>query len=209
VSERKALLVDFGGVLTTSVHDAFRAFSSQIGDNPELVLRLLSRDPESSRLLVENECGRLDDEGFERGFAARLAAHGVRVSARGLLRRMHSGLSADREMLDALDALRAGGVPVALVTNSFGRDCYDGFDLHARADVVVISSDVGVRKPSRRIYVIACERLGVAPAHCVMVDDIEHNLDGASRLGIAGVLHTSAAQTVRELDERFEIRAAA
>jgi hypothetical protein len=73
---------------------------------------------------------------------------------------MPSGFSADHEMLDALAALRAGGMPVALVANSFGRDCYDGFDLHALADVVVISSDVGVRKPSRRIYAIACERLG-------------------------------------------------
>ena len=55
---------------------------------------------------------------------------------------MPSGFDADHEMLDALAALRAGGMPVALVTNSFGRDCYDGFDLHALADVVVISSDV-------------------------------------------------------------------
>jgi putative hydrolase of the HAD superfamily len=82
MSERTALLADFGGVLTTNVHDAFRAFSSQIGDDPELVLRLLSRDPGSSRLLAGNECGRLDDESFEHGFAARLAAHGVRVSPR-------------------------------------------------------------------------------------------------------------------------------
>ncbi len=80
MSERTALLADFGGVLTTNVHDAFRAFSSQIGDDPELVLRLLSRDPGSSRLLAGNECGRLGDESIEHGFAARLAAHGVRVS---------------------------------------------------------------------------------------------------------------------------------
>lgn len=80
MSERTALLAGFGGVLTTNVHDAFRAFSSQIGDDTELVLRLLSRDPGSSRLLAGNECGRLDDESFEHGFAARLAAHGVRVS---------------------------------------------------------------------------------------------------------------------------------
>ena len=73
MSESTALLADFGGVLTTNVHDAFRAFSSQIGDDPELVLRLLSRDPGSSRLLAGNES-------FEHGFAARLAAHGVRVS---------------------------------------------------------------------------------------------------------------------------------
>jgi hypothetical protein len=59
-----------------------------------------------------------------------------------LLKPMQSGLSADHQMLDALDALRAGGMPVALVTNSFGRDCNECFDLHALADVV-ISSDAG------------------------------------------------------------------
>jgi putative hydrolase of the HAD superfamily len=63
-----------------------------------------------------------------------------------------------------------------------------------------------VRKPSRRVYAIACERLGVPPETCVMVDDLRHNLDGAARLGIAGVLHTTAARTVRELDQRFGIR---
>ena len=202
---RSVLLVDFGGVLTTSVHHALRAFSANIGGDPELVLTLLASDAESARLLVESETGRLDDEDFERGFAARLAAHGIRVPAEGLLARMQTGGSADPEMLDALARLRVGGVPVAIVSNRLGRDCYDGFDLEALADVVVISSDVGVRKPSRRIYAIACERLGVAPQTCVMVDDLQHNLDGAARLGIGGVLHTTAAQTIRELDQRFGI----
>ena len=203
---RSVLLVDFGGVLTTSVHDALRAFSADIGGDRELVLRLLASDAASAKLLVESETGRLDDEGFERGFAARLAAYGVRVRARGLLARMRTGGSPDHEMVVALARMRAGGVPVAIVTNRLGRDCYDGFDLEALADVVVISSEVGVRKPSRRIYSIACERLGVAPESCVMVDDLQHNLDGAARLGIAGVLHRTAAQTIRELDQRFGMR---
>jgi putative hydrolase of the HAD superfamily len=203
---RSVLLVDFGGVLTTSVHDALRAFSADIGGDPELVLRLLASDAKSAKLLVESETGRLDDEDFERGFAARLAAYGVHVPADGLLARMQTGGSADHEMLDALARMRAGGVPIAIVTNQLGRDCYDGFDLEALADVVVISAEVGVRKPSRRVYAIACERLGVPPETCVMVDDLRHNLDGAARLGIAGVLHTTAARTVRELDQRFGIR---
>lgn len=202
----RVLLVDFGGVLTTSVHDALRAFSADIGGDPELVLRLFASDAESAKLLVESESGRLDDEDFERGFAARLAAHGVHVPAEGLLARMQTGGSPDHEMLDALARMRAGGVPVAIVTNQLGRDCYEGFDLESLADVVVISSEVGVRKPSRRIYAIACERLGAAPERCVMVDDLQHNLDGAARLGIEGVLHTTAAQTIGELDRRFGIR---
>jgi putative hydrolase of the HAD superfamily len=203
---RTALLVDFGGVLTTSVHDAFRAFAAEISDDPELVLRLLGTDPESSKLLVDNESGRIDDETFERGFAQRLAAHGAPVQPTDLLRRMQAGFSADAAMVEALRGLRAAGVPVALVTNAFGRDCYEGFDLDALADVVVISSDIGVRKPSRRIYAIACERLGVAPQAAVMIDDIEHNLAGAARLDIAGVLHRSAPQTLAELDARFGMR---
>jgi putative hydrolase of the HAD superfamily len=202
----RVLLVDFGGVLTTSVHDALRAFSADISGDPELVLRLLASDAESATLLVESEKGRLDDEDFERGLAARLAAHGVHVAADGLLARMRTGGSADLEMIDALARMRAGGLPVAIVTNQLGRDCYDGFDLESMADVVVVSSEVGVRKPSRRIYAIACERLGVVPETCVMVDDLQHNLDGAARLGIEGVLHTTAALTIRELDQRFGIR---
>jgi putative hydrolase of the HAD superfamily len=208
-TERRALLIDFGGVLTTSVHDAFRAFSREVSGDEELVLRLLAEDPESSALLVGNENGTLDDVAFERGFAARLAAHGAPVAPEGLLRRVQAGFGPDQEMVDGLAALRAAGVPVALVTNQFGQDCYEGFDLDALADVVVVSSQVGVRKPSRRIYAIACERLGVTPTDAVMVDDIQHNLDGAARLGIEGVLHRDAQRTLAELDARFGLRRAA
>ena len=209
MSESTALLADFGGVLTTNVHDAFRAFSSQIGDDPELVLRLLSRDPGSSRLLAGNECGRLDDESFEHGFAARLAAHGVRVTARGLLMRMQSGFSADHEMLDALAALRAGGMPVALVTNSFGRDCYDGFDLHALADV---ASSPPMSACASRRGASTLSRASASGSHSPAASwstTSSTTSRAPPRPGIADVLDTSAERTVRELDDRFGIRAAA
>ena len=205
-ADRTAIFIDFGGVLTTSVHEAFRAFALEISDDETLVLRLLATDPEANRLFVANENGSATDEEFEAGFAARLAAHGAPVEAEGLLARMQAGFGPDPEMVDGLAALRANGVPVALVTNQFGRDCYRGFDLPTLADEVVVSTELGVRKPSRRIYAVACERLGVDPAQAVMVDDIQHNLDGAAKLGIAGVLHTSAATTLAELDARFGLR---
>jgi len=91
------------------------------------------------------------------------------------------------------------------VTNAFGRDTYAGYDLNEMADLVVISSEVGVRKPSRRIYALACEGLGVRPEEAVMIDDLQQNLDGAARLGIAGILHTSAADTRRQLADRFGV----
>ncbi len=202
---RSALLFDFGGVITTSVLRAFEQFGELVGAPPGLILDLLSHDPAARELLVEHECGRIDADAFDRGFAARLCAHGLEVQPDGLLARMQAGLRRDDDTVRLIEDLRASGVPIALVSNAFGRDCYAGFDLDALADVVVISSEVGVRKPARRIYAIACERLGIDPRQAVMVDDLQQNLDGAARLGIAGVLHTDAADTCTQLAERFGI----
>ncbi|MBF6215266.1 HAD family phosphatase [Nocardia puris] len=206
IDPRDAVLVDFGGVLTSSVLDAFRAFGASLGD-PDLPITLLSTDDEARRLLVDHESGRIDADAFDRGFAERLRAHGADIDAEGVSARMQSGLTADEASLDLIRRLRAAGIPVALVSNAFGRDCYAGFDLAALADVAVISAEVGIRKPSRRIYEIACTRLGVRPERAVMVDDLRQNLDGAARLGIAGVLHTDTADTERQLAERFGIAA--
>ncbi|MDV6297167.1 HAD family phosphatase [Rhodococcus aetherivorans] len=202
ISERTAVLVDFGGVITTSVFAAFEEFGATLGD-PGLPLRLLGGDPISRGLLAEHESGRIDAEEFEQGFAERLRAHGAAVTAEGLAARMQAGMRRDDRTVALVDDLRAAGVPVALVSNAFGRDCYAGFDLAALADEVVISAEIGIRKPSRRIYALACERLGVAPEQAVMVDDLQQNLDGAARIGIAGVLHTDADTTRLQLAERF------
>lgn len=208
IDHRTAVLVDFGGVLTTSVLAAFEDFGASVGAVPGLLLMLLSRDPGCRKLLAEHESGGIDADAFDRGFAQRLRAHGVAVEPDRLSARMQAGLRRDDDTVRLIDELRAAGVPIAVVSNAFGRDCYAGFDLNALADVVVISSEVGVRKPSRRIFALACERLGVTPEQAIMIDDLQQNLDGAARLGIAGVLHTDAADTRRQLDERFGIRSA-
>jgi putative hydrolase of the HAD superfamily len=202
---RTVVLVDFGGVITTSVLQAFEQFGELLGAPPGLVLDLLSHDTAARKLLVEHECGRIDADAFDRGFADRLSAHGVAVQPERLSARMQAGLRRDDDTVRLIEDLRAAEVPIALVSNAFGRDCYTGFDLDALADVVVISSEVGVRKPSRRIYAIACTRLVIDPVQAVMVDDLQQNLDGAARLGIAGVLHSDAADTRTQLSERFGI----
>lgn len=206
---RTAVLVDFGGVITSSVLQAFTEFGASLGGDPRLPLNLLARDESARTLLADHECGRIDTEAFERGYAERLRAHGADVPAEGLTARMQAGMSIDQDMLALLDELRAAGHRVALVSNSFGNGTYDGVDLAAVADAVVISAEVGIRKPSRRIYAIACERLGVGPEEAVMIDDLQQNLDGAARIGIGGVLHTGAADTRRQLAERFGIGSAA
>ncbi|WP_375001654.1 HAD family hydrolase [Aeromicrobium sp. CTD01-1L150] len=199
--DREAVFFDFGGVLTSSLFDAFEQLGRSLGDDAGLPLRVLATDPEAAALLVQHEEGRIEQEEFERGYADRLAAHGLVTEADGLVDRLQAGLRPDPAMLALVEELRTQGRPVALVSNALGRDCYAGYDLAAMFDEVVVSSEVGIRKPSRRIYRIACDRLGVPPERAVMIDDLQHNLDGAARIGIAGVLHTDADTTRRGLED--------
>ena len=196
---RRAVLFDFGGVLTTSVFAAFAAFGERECGDARLPLRLLGSDPEAKQLLVDHEEGRLDHDGFEAGFAERLREHGADVVTDGLVGRLQADLQPDPEMVALVAELRGDGVPVGLLSNSLGRDCYAGWDLAAMFDAVTISGQEGVRKPSRRLYEIGCERLGVAPHEVVMVDDLAQNIDAAARLGMAGVVHRAATATRREL----------
>ena len=211
VDERpaEAVLFDFGGVLTSSVLEAFGDFGAAHCGDRRLPLRLLGGDPESKRLLVDHEEGRLDADGFEAGFARRLREHGAEVDAAGLLAAMQAGLTRDEAMVGVVAAVRSSGVPVGLLSNSLGRDCYAGFDLPGMFDAVTISGQEGVRKPSRRLYEIGCARLGLPPRRVVMVDDLSQNVAAAERLGMSGVVHTTASATARALDRLLGTSSAA
>ncbi|NUR58588.1 MAG: HAD family phosphatase [Catenulispora sp.] len=199
------MLTDFGGVLTSSVFEAFGRYSASVSGDPELFAKLFRSDAAAGELLVEHECGRIDQAAFERGIAEVLARRGISLSVPGFVDSFQALLAPDEVMIGAIKALREVGVPVAIVSNSLGDDCYRGYDLSSLADVCVISAEVGVRKPSRAIYELACSRLGVPPAECIMIDDLEHNLRGAERLGIRGLHHTDAVRTVGALAEWFGI----
>lgn len=71
-------------------------------------------------------------------------------------------------------------------------------------DNVVLSSDVGVIKPSLEIYQIAAEKLGVGVDECVMIDDRMANVEGANLAGMKGILFETNRQCVQELEYILE-----
>ena len=66
-------------------------------------------------------------------------------------------------------------------------------------DVIVESSKSGMRKPDPRIYQIACEQLGVAPAVCVYLDDLGVNCKPAAELGMKAIKVVTEAQALDDL----------
>jgi epoxide hydrolase-like predicted phosphatase len=76
----------------------------------------------------------------------------------------------------------------------------DATDVLALFDVIVESSRAGVRKPDPRFYELACERLGVAPAQAVFLDDLGINLKPARAMGMATIKVTDPAQAIADLE---------
>jgi putative hydrolase of the HAD superfamily len=191
-----ALIVDFGGVLTTSIWEAFAVFCEAVGKEPGAVRELFRSNPEAMRLLRGLETGELAEEEFEPQFGALLGLE----DTEGLIPRLFAGLRPDEEMIGAVGAARAGGVPTGLISNSWGLGIYDRAPTDV-FDAAVISGEVGLHKPQAEIYLLAAERLGVTPDEAVFVDDLRENCAGAEAVGMTAVLHRSSEATIERLEE--------
>ncbi len=196
-----ALVVDFGGVLTTSIWPAFAAFCEGEGLAPETVRELFRGDSEAIALLRGLETGGLADADFERRFGELLGV----AEHEGLITRMFAGLEPEPRMLGAVAAARAAGVRTGLISNSWGLGIYDRLDSTELFDVAVISGEVGLHKPQPEIYLLACERLGVEPAAAVFVDDLRENCAGAEAVGMTAVLHRDPADTIAALERILDV----
>ncbi|MBT2210745.1 HAD family phosphatase [Actinomadura sp. NEAU-AAG7] len=201
----KAVITDWGGVLTSPLNEAVATWLAADRIDAErygVVMRAwVSQAYEGSgqNPIHGLEDGSLAPEEFERLLAAELhTVDGGPVTATGLIARMFGAFAPVEPMYAALRTVRAAGSRVALLSNSWGND-YPR-DLFADLfDAVVISSEVGMRKPDEQIFRHALELLGLDPTECVFIDDIDHNIRAATTLGMLGIHHTSTDATVAEL----------
>ncbi|HEV3128067.1 MAG TPA: HAD family phosphatase [Solirubrobacteraceae bacterium] len=196
----RGLLVDYGGVLTSDLFESFRSFCRLEGLEPDAVLRRFREDRRCRALLIDLETGRLAEEDFEPRFAGVLG-----VDAPELIDRLFAGSRPDEAMLSAVRRARQAGIRTGLISNSWGTRRYDRTQLSALFDGVVISGEVGMRKPAPEIYALGAERIGLPAAQCVFVDDLPFNLDPAQQLGMATVHHTGATETIGELERLLDV----
>jgi len=204
----RALVVDFGGVLTTPLHNAMEAFSAGVGielqDLVRISLRAYTGHPDP--LVVDFETGRILEDEFEVEFAARITEEtGVDIEAAGLVARLFAGLELEEEMLRAVERARGSGLMTALLSNSWGTTLYPRTRLDGLFDVMIISGEVGLRKPDPEIFRLVLDRLGVEPATAVFVDDHPGHLKAAAGLGLRTVLHRSPAETLDELEDLLDL----
>ena len=203
----RAVITDWGGVLTSPLNDSIAAWLAADGlDAPRYRSVMRSWVDQAYGGAGENpihglENGSLAPREFERRLAAELCTvSGGPVPAEGLLHRMFLAFDPVHEMYDALRALRAQGVLTGLLSNSWGNE-YPRDLWGELFDAVVISCEVGLRKPDEAIFRHAVDLLGLTPRECVFIDDIERNVRAAEELGMIALLHSDADTTVAGLEE--------
>ena len=199
----KAVLWDFGGVLTTSPFDAFAAYEEANGLEPGFIRRLNATNPHANAW-ARFERSEVTAGEFAALFEAEAEAAGGRVEAAALMATLRGELRP--EMVRAVERCREH-VKTGLLTNNFiaGRAEGEGeeADLYQHVmdlfDVVVESSKVGYRKPDVRFYEMACELLGIDPGEAVFLDDLGVNLKPARKMGMHTVKVVDPAGALAEL----------
>jgi putative hydrolase of the HAD superfamily len=197
------VLVDFGGVLTSDFFACLRGFCRREGLPEDTLVTLIADGGAARGMLADLERGAIGQPDFEKHMAKLLGVPETR-----LLQRMAADLRPEPRMLTALERLRATGVRVGVLSNSWGShpfDPYAGWELERRFDAVVVSDRVRLRKPDPQIYHLALQRLGIPAQQCVFVDDVAAYLRPARAMGMQVVWQTDASAAVAELERLFGI----
>lgn len=198
----RAILWDFGGVLTTSPFEAFERFERERGLPLGFIRGINSRNPDHNAW-ARFERGEIDAQAFDRAFLEEAQASGHPVRGLEVLALLSGDLRP--QMLEALRRCRTR-FKTACLTNNFrsGPSADSGatymHGVRDLFDVVVESSLVGVRKPDPRFYQRALEALEVEPAECVFLDDLGINLKPARALGMHTIKVVSPEQALAELE---------
>jgi putative hydrolase of the HAD superfamily len=204
----EAVVFDLGGVIFPSPLHVFRAYEREHGLPDRFISEVVLADPERgawSRL----ERGELGFDEFCDAFDAECAARGGAVSSRDLMRAVGSGFEPYASMVTAIGAIRDHGLKTGALTNNWADD--PGRDNPAWPtaewfDVVVESAVEGLRKPDPRIYLLVCERLDVAPAATVFLDDLGANLKPARELGMTTIKVVEPDDALAELEDVLGFR---
>jgi putative hydrolase of the HAD superfamily len=214
--ELRGIITDWGGVLTTPILSTVRVWIEAEGIDWDSYLAVMrpwiaqayDRDGDANPVhaLERGECSGAE---FEQILAGRLLhVDGAPVEASGLLGRMFAANLPVPGMYDTIRTLRAAGFGTALLSNSWGCEEYPRADFPGLFDTVVLSGEVGMRKPEEQIFLHAAQALGLSPAECVFVDDMPANVAAAQACGMTGVLHTDTAATAQALQDLFGVRLA-
>ncbi len=202
----RAVISDFGGVLTSPLRDAFAGFQ----DSSEIPLRELGAAMRALQArdgvhpLFELETGRISEPQFLSAVGEQLTVQlGRPISMMGFGEQYFEHLRPNERLIGHMRDLRRRGFRMAICTNNV-REWEPRWRAMLPIDeifhVVVDSAFVAVRKPDPAIYELTLERLGVMPGEALFIDDVEINCSAARELGLRTVRFEGTEQAIADIE---------
>ena len=202
----RAVISDFGGVLTTPLFESFAAWQRQSGLSFERLGQAMADATERNSLhpLYELEKGTITEAEFLAMLEAELDPG---TSLSGMRDVYFEHLQPNPAMIDLMRELRGRGLRMALLTNNV-REWEPQWraklpEIDEIFEIVVDSAFVGMRKPDREIYELTLERLGdgLSASDCLFVDDVDVNCEAARSVGMRAVHYVDADQAISEIED--------
>lgn len=208
----KAVLWDFGGVITTSPFEAFNRFEKAASLPLNFIRKINSTNPKTNAW-AQLESSQISVEEFDLKFALEARELGHEVAGSEVLALLSGDLRP--EMVKALKIIKSS-LKIGCITNnvksgegpSMARDpdkaaqMKEVMDLF---DVVVESSKVGIRKPDPEIYKLACREMKIEPGEALFLDDLGINLKPARALGMSTIKVLNTEQALNDLEDCLEM----
>jgi epoxide hydrolase-like predicted phosphatase len=210
VSAIDAVLFDFGGVFTSSPFVALREAAAGFGVAPEVVLATVFGDygQDTDHPWHQLERGELTAERAMAAIGELAQQSGYGIDPIAVLRgSVGTGDIVRQDVVAVAREVKLAGLKTAVLTNNikeFSSQWRALLPVDELFDVVVDSSEEGIRKPDPRIFRLGLERLGgVAPERAVFLDDAPGNIAAARALGMHGIQvgidHVTAIEELRAL----------
>lgn len=217
----RALILDFGGVVTRTLFETHDLTERALGLAPGTLTWRGPFDPDSDPLWQDMQAGRISERDYWHR-RTREVAELARRDWRQMSDFVRAARGADPqavirpEFLAAMARARAAGVQLAILSNEldlfYGADFRDRLPFLADFNAIVDATHTGILKPDPRAYRACLDALGVAARDCVFVDDQPRNVAGARAVGLAAVQFDVADpaagydRALRMLGVREEIR---
>jgi putative hydrolase of the HAD superfamily len=208
-SQFKAVIFDFGGVMTSSPFEAFNRYEAQRGLPSDTIRRINAANPDGNAWALF-ERAEIDGAAFDTMFASEAAALGHDIAGADVLALLAGEIRS--AMVTALKRIKDAGLTTGCITNNVPAGHGPGMAMTAEKaqavaeimtlfDHVLESSKIGIRKPDPRIYQMMCDALNIAPEHCIYLDDLGINCKPAAALGMHAIKVVGGAQAIADLSQ--------
>jgi putative hydrolase of the HAD superfamily len=214
----KAVLWDFGGVLTSSPFEAFGQYEVEHNLPKDFIRSINATNPDTNAW-AQFESSTISATEFDLAFARESSAKGHEIKGKDILALLSGDIRP--RMVAALKQIKQH-YRVGCITNNVKSGQGAGMArseekatavaaVMALFDTIIESSVVGVRKPDLKIYQMACEAMQIEPHEALFLDDLGINLKPAKALGMTTIKVLNEAQALADLEQilglSFSLRA--